>query len=79
MRIIKSVQGINILRKADALPTEYLELLEKEFLQMVEQLGGFENYDPKTYGYIVVLESGDNVRDLSVVGLTQVKEYINSF
>ncbi|RYD02625.1 hypothetical protein N752_25185 [Desulforamulus aquiferis] len=69
MRIIKSLQDITILKTTNALPPEYLELLEKEFLQMVELLGGLGDYNPNTYGYMVVLESGDNIRDLSVIGL----------
>lgn len=69
MRIIKNLEDIFCLRAAKALPPEYLDLLEKDFVEMVELLGGIEEWNPQAFGYMTVLESGDNLRDMSVVGL----------
>lgn len=72
MKIIKTQQDINMLYQARALPAvllshveNYLKQLKKELEDVVES-----EFFQERNGYIVVLEGGDNVRDLSNVGLS---------
>ncbi len=69
MRIIKSLLDIECLRLAQALPNDYLNQLAEEFNNTVEAYGGLAEWNPDLFGYLVVVEKGDNLRDLSVVGL----------
>ncbi len=72
MRTIKTLADLRCLRQAEALPDGFLSYLEDEFNQLKEAFdfdGVDEAFTLDLYGYMVVLEKGDNLRDLSVVGL----------
>lgn len=72
MRVIRSRIDLECLRAAGALPGAYVGLVERDFeraLGGTEPGGGPGAYDPDENGFFVVLEPGDNVRDLGVVGL----------
>ncbi|BFH59470.1 hypothetical protein [Paenibacillus azoreducens] len=69
MRIIKRQQDLVILRRVGALPAAlldqgYLFQLRDELEDEIES-----EFCLGSHGYIVVLETGDNVRNLSNVGL----------
>ncbi|MDB5054114.1 MAG: hypothetical protein JWM44_2164 [Bacilli bacterium] len=73
MRIIKAQQDFDILRRTGVLPVALLDQVEDYFNQLrVEQ----EDEDSSVFrlnerGYILVLEAGDNIRDLGNVGLNR--------
>lgn len=71
MRIIKMQQDIFVLRCARALPLVLLEQIEDYFQQLRNELNNESKSEFRLdgHGYIVVLEAGDNVRDLGSVGL----------
>ena len=72
MRIIKTKQDIAILRRAEVLPEAILAHVKDYVNQLsVELEDEAENqFRLGKNGYIVLLEAGDNVRDLSNVGLS---------
>lgn len=72
MRTIKTYADLQCLRKAQVFSEPFTSYLEEEFLQLQEAFdfdGADEQFTLDMYGYMVVLEKGDNLRDLSVVGL----------
>lgn len=72
MRTIKTQADLRSLRKAQVFSEPFTSYLEEEFLQLKEAFdfdGADEQFTLDMYGYMVVLEKGDNLRDLSVVGL----------
>lgn len=73
MRIIKMQQDIFVLRCARALPLVLLEQIEDYFQQLKNELNDESKSEFRLdgQGYIVVLEGGDNVRDLGIVGLNR--------
>lgn len=74
MRVIKTLRNIRCLGAAGALDTAYLNLIDGFFRQLSESLGDGQPADEFSldqHGYFVVLERGDDVRDLSTVGLTR--------
>lgn len=73
MRIIKTKQDIVILRHAEALPTALHVYVEDFFNQFSVELNDEveSEFGLDRSGYIVVLEAGDNVRDLGNVGLNR--------
>ncbi|NEW09735.1 hypothetical protein GK047_27825 [Paenibacillus sp. SYP-B3998] len=73
MRIIKTKQDILILRRAEVLPAEFLDQVEDFFLQLRDELDDEDENEfcLSRHGYIVVLETGDNVRGLDSVGLNR--------
>ncbi len=72
MRTIKTLTDVRCLREAHVLSTDFLSYLEEEFCGLKEAFD-FDDLDEAFaldhYGFMVVLEKGDNLRDLSVVGL----------
>ncbi|MCH1642182.1 hypothetical protein MJ257_18960 [Paenibacillus timonensis] len=72
MRIIKTEQDIVFLRRAGVLPAALLVLVEDFFNKLRIELEDEEDSQFRLgkNGYIVLLEEGDNVRDLGNVGLT---------
>ena len=67
MRVIKTFKDIELLKKAEALEKPYLEFLKNHFLALHSYIGDdqtLEDFSLVEYGYLVVLEAGDNVRDL---------------
>lgn len=73
MRIIEIQQDVKVLHRAGVLPLPMLEYVESYFRQLEVALQGDEEetFCLNRYGYIVVLEAGDNVRDLGNVGLNR--------
>ncbi|MHA6481652.1 hypothetical protein ACX1C1_07085 [Paenibacillus sp. strain BS8-2] len=73
MRIIKAQQDFDILRRVGVLPEALLDQVENYFNQLrVEQEDvNSSEFRLSECGYIVVLESGDNIRDLGIVGLSR--------
>ncbi|TDF88860.1 hypothetical protein [Paenibacillus piri] len=73
MRVIKTKQDIVILCRAEVLPSALLNQIEDYFNQLRVELedGEESEFHLGRHGYIVVLEAGDNVRDLGNVGLSR--------
>lgn len=72
MRTIKTIADLRYLQHATAFPYSFLSYLEEEFRGLKEAFdfdGLEEDFTLDMYGFMVVLEKGDNLRDLSVVGL----------
>ncbi|RNB90212.1 hypothetical protein EDM59_01845 [Brevibacillus nitrificans] len=72
MRTIKTKQDLRLIRAAQVFSVTFTGYLEEEFLGLKEAFdfdGLDEAFTLEMYGYMVVLELGDNLRDLSVVGL----------
>lgn len=77
MRTIKSLADVRCLQEAKVFSPSFLSYLEEEFLGLKEAFdfdGLDEEFALDHYGYMVVLEKGDNLRDLSVVGLSREDE-----
>ncbi|MGI6558066.1 MAG: hypothetical protein ACOX20_03615 [Limnochordia bacterium] len=77
MRTIKTENDIHALKKAAVLTPSLLDFLEVELQKLIEAFGDLEIERPldlMEYGYIVLLEPGDNVRDLREVGLDWVDQ-----
>jgi hypothetical protein len=72
MRIIKSQHDFNVLRRTKALTVAFLDQVEDYFNQLRDELEDYaeDEFRMDRHGYIVVLEAGDNVRDLGNVGLS---------
>ncbi|MEK0313339.1 hypothetical protein [Cohnella sp. 56] len=73
MRIIKTQQDFDVLRGAGALPAALLDRIEEYFHQLRDEQ---EDEDSNDFcldkcGYIVILETGDNVLNLGNVGLNR--------
>ena len=73
MRIIKTQQDFVTLRRTGVLPTTLLDQIEDYFNQLRMELTDEAEgeFRLSRHGYIVVLESGDNVRDLGNFGLNR--------
>lgn len=70
MRTIKTQQDINTLQSVKFLPEAFLEHIDKYLRQLEAALANDEEvFSLEHHGYIVLLEAGDNVRDLGNVGL----------
>lgn len=71
MRIIKTQQDLVVLRLAVTLPVELLLQVEEYLLQLRDAQKEKEATEFRLVGrgYIVVLEAGDNIRDLGNMGL----------
>lgn len=72
MRIIQTQQDLNSLRSANLSPP-LLAHIEHYFSQLKEMHGDTEDtlFSLQKHGYIVILEPGDNLYDLSIVGLNR--------
>jgi hypothetical protein len=73
MRIIKTQKDFDVLRHASAIPATLLDQVKDFFLQLRDELEDEAEGEFRLgrQGYIVVLEAGDNVRDLGNVGLSR--------
>lgn len=72
MRTIKTYADLQCLRKANVFSGPYMAYLENEFRQLKEAFdfdGADEAFTLDLFGFMVVLEKGDNLFDLSAVGL----------
>jgi len=79
MRIIKTFEDVELLENTEVLNEEYLQWIKNYFLQLFEALGrNGETLDQFRLGwlegFIIVLEKGDNLRDLSMLGLNPEDE-----
>lgn len=75
MRFIKELQDIKLLKEAGVLEKDYLKQVEKYFYQLHTALGGGKPVEEFRLdwpeGFIVILEAGDNLRDLRPAGLNR--------
>ncbi|QHW32239.1 hypothetical protein GZH47_16470 [Paenibacillus rhizovicinus] len=72
MKIIKTQHDLVVLRQGGALLTVLLDLIDDYFLLLRDELEEEDSeFRLDGHGYIVVLEVGDNVRDLDNVGLNR--------
>lgn len=72
VRVIQRRQDIECLREAGALQEPYLKLVERDFERVLSGIEAGSSpgaYSPESEGYFVVLEKGDNLKNLEVVGL----------
>jgi hypothetical protein len=71
MRTIRTRQDFDDLRRDGTVPATLVEYLDWYFRQLETELADEEEntFCLDRHGYIVVLEAGDNVRDLGIVGL----------
>lgn len=72
MRTIKTSADVRCLKEAQTISPRFQAYLEEEFRGLKEAFdfdGLDEEFALDHYGFMVVLEKGDNLRDLSVVGL----------
>lgn len=72
MRIIKKIEDIELLWVASVVKDEVLQKIEDQFKNIYNDLGDgipIEEFSLTTSGIIVLLEAGDNVKDLSEIGL----------
>lgn len=72
MRIIKTMQDVRLISAGQVFSDTINSYLKEEFVGLKEAFdfdGLDEAFTLDMYGYMVILEKGDNLRDLSVVGL----------
>ena len=73
MRIIKTFEDVELLENTEVLNERYLQWIKNYFLQLFDLLGRGETLDQFRMdwpeGFVAVLEEGDNLRDLSLLGL----------
>ena len=74
MRVIKTFEDLELLENTGVLNEDYLQWIKDYFLQLFEALGrNGETLDQFRLGwlegFVLVLEEGDNLRDLSLFGL----------
>jgi hypothetical protein len=72
MRIIKTIKDIKLLRELSTVQVEIIEEIELHFKNIYSNLGEgipIEDFSLVDTGIIVLLEPGDNVTDLSEIGL----------
>lgn len=87
MYIIQTKQDLNILEKSKVMEEEVIKLLKDKFNNLYENLSEgtpLNEFSLEDKGYIVILHEGDNIRNLSTVGLTPnggllsaIPEFIN--
>ncbi|KOF57877.1 MULTISPECIES: hypothetical protein [Clostridium] len=87
MYIIQTKQDLNILEKSKVMEEEFIKLLKDKFNSLYEDLSEgtpLNEFSLEDKGYIVILHEGDNIRNLSTVGLnpnggllSAIPEFIN--
>lgn len=89
MYVIQTKQDLDILRKANVIQEKYMEIVEKQFMNLYKNLGEEEGilldeFSLADEGQIILLELGDNLRNLGVIGLDSsgglikvIPEFIN--
>ncbi|MFL0250889.1 hypothetical protein ACJDT4_10690 [Clostridium neuense] len=87
MYIIQTKQDLNILEKSKVMEEEFIKLLKDKFNSLYENLSEgtpLNEFSLEDKGYIVILHEGDNIRNLSTVGLnpnggllSAIPEFIN--
>ena len=78
MRVIKNQDDVRLLKEAKAISQPFAKHLTKFFDDLQADL---EDMSPNTYrledtGHVVLLEAGDNVRDLKEIGLNHQEQGI---
>lgn len=78
MRVIKNQDDVRLMAQAKAIRPQFAEHLIQFFDELQADL---EDMSPNTYrledtGHVVLLEAGDNVRDLREVGLNHQEQGI---
>ena len=78
MRVIKNQDDVRLLKEAKAISQPFAKHLTTFFDELQADL---EDMSPNTYrledtGHVVLLEAGDNVRDLREVGLNHQEQGI---
>ena len=78
MRVIKNQDDVRLMAQAKAIGPQFAKHLTKFFDDLEAEL---EDMSPNTYrledtGHVVLLEAGDNVRDLREMGLNHQDEGI---
>lgn len=76
MRVIKNQDDVRLMAQAKAIGPQFAKHLTKFFDDLEAEL---EDMSPNTYrledtGHVVLLEAGDNVRDLRELGLNHQDE-----
>lgn len=76
MRIIKTLNDIELLKQASVVKKEVMEEVEEHFRNIYKDVGRPEgirikDFSLKECGIIVLLEAGDNVEDLEEIGLNR--------
>ena len=72
MRVVKELEDIALLQEGQSIGPELANHIHQFYNRLIDDLAEMgEGYDYRDCGYVVVLEKGDNVRDLSVVGLNK--------
>ena len=76
VRVVKSQNSIDLLKKMQSLPLDVIHFVQTEFRCLYEAYGqpkdiSMEKFhtDDHYCGFIVILENGDTLDDLSVIGL----------
>ena len=73
MRVIKTFEDLELLENTEVLNEDYLQWIKKYFLQLFDLLGRGETLDQFRMdwpdGFIAILDKGDNLRDMSILGL----------
>ena len=76
MRFIKSQRSLDLLKTMRALPLDVIHFVQGEFRRIYEAYGQAQgepvdafHTDAHHCGHIVVLENGDDMEDLSMLGL----------
>jgi len=87
MYIIQTKQDLSILEKSKVMEEEFIKLLKDKFNSLYENLSEgipLNEFSLEDKGYIVILHEGDNIRNLSTVGLnpnggllSAIPEFIN--
>ena len=78
MRVIKNQNDVRLLKEAKAISQPFAKHITKFFDDLQADL---EDMSPNTYrledtGHVVLLEAGDNVRDLKEIGLNHQEQGI---
>lgn len=77
MIIIQKLEDIKRLKKRNELPKDYLMELEKHFRDTYKNIPtkkSIEEFSLKEYGEIVILQRGDDVKNLEEIGLNSEDE-----
>lgn len=74
MFIIERKQDLEVLKSSNIINNEYMEEIENQFKILFEQIKdeeeiSLDEFSLQLYGYIIILEKGDNLRNLSPIGL----------
>lgn len=89
MYVIQTKQDLDILRKANVIQEKYMKIVEKQFMNLYKNLGEEEGilldeFSLADEGQIILLELGDNLRNLGIIGLDSsgglikvIPEFIN--